>query len=215
MSPARRRHARAHPRGVESEQRRHAREVAADHRVEAVKVRFAAERTPVERFSDHLMAIAASTPFLLAHAVWFILWIGWNVTRPRAAFDPFPFGLLTMVVSLEAIFLSIFVLLSQRRESQIAELREEMTLEVQMRTEEEVTKVLQLVAGLYGRLGYSVASDDRELREMLRPLDKASLEEELSDQIRDDTRAAPDEEQAGDRTAARHESASASSRPRR
>jgi uncharacterized membrane protein len=215
MSPARRRHARAHHRGVESEQRRHARAVAADHRVEAVKVRFAAERTPVERFADHLMAIAASTPFLLAHAVWFILWIGWNVTRARAPFDPFPFGLLTMVVSLEAIFLSIFVLLSQRRESQIAELREEMTLEVQMRTEEEVTKLLQLMAGLYGRLGYSVASDDRELGEMLRPLDKESLEEELSGQIRDDAKAVPQEEQAGERTGARHETGSASSRPRR
>ncbi|HEX8830276.1 MAG TPA: DUF1003 domain-containing protein [Longimicrobium sp.] len=215
MSSARRRHARAHHRGAESEQRRHARAVAADHRVEAVKVRFAAERTPVERFSDHLMAIAASTPFLLAHAVWFILWIGWNVTRPHASFDPFPFGLLTMVVSLEAIFLSIFVLLSERRESQIAELREELTLEVQMRTEEEVTKLLQLVAGLYGRLGYSVAADDPELHEMLRPLDKESLEEELSDQIRDDAKAARDDEGAGARTGARDQAGSASSRPRR
>ena len=170
------------------EQRRHERQVAAGHTVKAVKVRFAAERTPVQRFADMLMGIAGSTPFLLLHGVWFILWIGWNVTRAHHDFDPFPFGLLTLVVSLEAIFLSIFVLMSQRRESQIAELREEMTLEVQMRTEEEVTKVLQLVAGLYGRLGHSLSDDDHELRAMLKPLDKESLEEELSDQIAPDGR---------------------------
>lgn len=175
-------------RRMSSEQRHHARRAAAGHRVEAVKVRFAEERTPVERFSDWLMEIAASTPFLIFHAAWFAFWIVWNVTGRHAAFDPFPFGLLTMVVSLEAIFLSIFVLLSQRRESQIAELREEMTLEVEMRTEEEVTKLLQLVAGLYGRLGYSLSNDDQELTEMLRPLDKETLEEELSDQISDDAK---------------------------
>lgn len=179
---------RAPPQRMTDEQRHHARRVAAGHRVEAVKVRFAEERTPVERFADWLMAIAASTPFLIAHAVWFAFWIVWNVRGRHTAFDPFPFGLLTMVVSLEAIFLSIFVLLSQRRESQIAELREEMTLEVEMRTEEEVTKLLQLVAGLYGRLGYSLSEDDDELRQMLRPLDKESIEEELSDQIGDDAR---------------------------
>lgn len=186
--------------GMSSEQRHHARRVAAGHRVEAVKVRFAEERTRVERFADWLMAIAASTPFLLAHAVWFAVWIGWNVSGRRSEFDPFPFGLLTMVVSLEAIFLSIFVLLSQRRESQIAELREEMTLEVQMRTEEEVTKLLQLVAGLYGRLGYSLADDDDELMQMLRPLDKDTIEEELSDQISDDADHHPAEQ---DKAAAR------------
>lgn len=168
------------------EQRHHDRRAAAGHRVEAVKLRFAEERTPVERLADALMAVASSTPFLVTHAVWFALWIGWNVTRSRNAFDPFPFGLLTLVVSLEAIFLSIFVLMSQRRESQIAELREEMTLEVEMRTEEEVTKILQLVAGLYGRLGHSLSDDDEELKEMLEPLNKEELEEELSVQMGDD-----------------------------
>jgi len=172
---------------VSDEQRRHARMAAADHKVEAVRIRFAAQRTPAERLADWLMAIASSTAFLVVHAAWFIGWIGWNVTRPRAAFDPFPFGLLTLVVSLEAIFLAIFVLMSQRRESKIAELREEMTLEVDMRTEEEVTKVLQLVTGLYGRLGFPLSDDDDpELWRMLRPLDKERLEEQLTGQIGDD-----------------------------
>jgi uncharacterized membrane protein len=87
-----------------------------------------------------------------------------------------------MIVSLEAIFLSIFVLMAQKRESSIAELREEMSLQVGLRLEEEVTKTLQLVAGLYTRLGHKVA-EDPELHEMLQPLDLASIERELVLQI--------------------------------
>ena len=99
-------------------------------------------------------------------------------------FDPFPFGLLTMIVSLEAIFLSIFVLMAQSRESSVEELREEVSLQVILRMEEEVTKTLQLVAGLYARMGHRV-SDDAELREMLGPLDANRIEEELIEQIQE------------------------------
>ena len=149
----------------------------------AIKAQHAAERTVFESFADNLNGVASSTPFLLAHLVWFSIWIPWNLgwfgLRP---FDPFPFGLLTMVVSLEAIFLSIFVLMSQKRESKIAELREELMLQVNLRMEEEVTKTLQLVAGLYTRLGHVVAEDD-ELGDMLRPLDISTIERELTDEI--------------------------------
>src|SRR5690349_24242941 len=89
-----------------------------------------------------------------------------------------------MVVSLEAIFLSIFVLMSQNRESAIAELREEVTLQVNLRMEEEVTKTLQLVAGLYTRLGYRMG-EDAELHDMLQPLDASAIEAELIAQIRE------------------------------
>ena len=99
-----------------------------------------------------------------------------------APFDPFPFGLLTMVVSLEAIFLTIFVLMAQKRESAIAELREELMLQVNLRMEEEVTKTLQLVAGLYTRLGH-VMAEDEELGDMLRPLDVTTIERELTQEI--------------------------------
>jgi uncharacterized membrane protein len=154
------------------------------HHVQAVKTRFAEDRTPVERLADTLTRLAGTTGFLIIHALWFTGWIALNLgafgIRP---FDPFPFGLLTMVVSLEAIFLSIFVLMTQGRESRIAELREEITLEVDVRVEEEVTKTLQLVTGLYSRLGFRVAEDDEELKEMLQPLDKGEIERELADQI--------------------------------
>jgi len=155
------------------------------HGVQAVKTRLASERTPLEAMAESLIRLAATTWFLALHVAWFAVWIIWNLGGLGAEpFDPFPFGLLTMVVSLEAIFLSIFVLMTQSRESRIAELREEMTLEVDLRVEEEVTKTLQLVTGLYSRLGFEL-QDDGELREMLRPLDKDEIERELADQIED------------------------------
>src|ERR1043165_8910806 len=149
----------------------------------AIKAQHAAERTFVEAFADGLNDIASSTPFLLIHLVWFLVWIPWNLGLLRLRpFDPFPFGLLTMIVSLEAIFLSIFVLMSQKRESAIAELREELMLQVNLRMEEKVTKTLQLVSGLYTRLGH-VMSEDEELGDMLRPLDINTIEKELTEQI--------------------------------
>jgi uncharacterized membrane protein len=164
---------------------RRRRRLLANRAFGALKAQHAAERTLVESIADVLNDFAASTPFLVAHIVWFVIWIPWNLgllgLRP---FDPYPFGLLTMVVSLEAIFLSIFVLLSQKRESAIAELREELALQVNLRIEEEMTKTLQLVAGLYTRLGHRVA-EDPELHDMMQPLDVAGLERALAVQIAD------------------------------
>jgi uncharacterized membrane protein len=115
--------------------------------------------------------------------LWFGIWIPWNIgLTPFRPFDPFPFGLLTMLVSLEAIFLSIFILMSQNREAGIGELREETTLAVNLRMEAEVTKTLQLVAGLYTRLGHQIGQD-KELQEMLQPLDAQSIEADLMEQL--------------------------------
>jgi uncharacterized membrane protein len=149
----------------------------------AIKAQHAANRSPLERFVDRLNLVASSTPFLVVHLVWFTLWILWNTGVMRLKpFDPYPFGFLTMVVSLEAIFLSIFVLMAQQRESAIAELREELGLQVSVRVEQEVTKTLQLVAGLYTRMGHRV-SDDPELHRMLEPLDVRGIERDLLEQI--------------------------------
>ena len=169
------------------QQERRAQRFVATRAIRAMKAQYAAERTLVQQVADWLNDFAASTPFLVAHVVWFVVWIPWNVgaLRPLGLrpFDPYPFGLLTMVVSLEAIFLSIFVLMAQKRESAIAELREEVNLQVNLRMEQEVTKTLQLVAGLYARMGYRVA-EDAELREMLQPLDLDRMEVAIMEQIR-------------------------------
>ena len=150
----------------------------------AMKAQKAADRTTTERLADGLTDIAGSTPFLIFHVLWFATWLLWNLgVFGLPPFDPYPFGFLTLVVSLEAIFLSIFVLLGQRRESAIAELREEVTLHVILRAEEEITKTLQLVAGLYTRMGHRIGEDE-ELRAMLQPLDPTVIERELVAQIR-------------------------------
>jgi uncharacterized membrane protein len=163
---------------------RRARRSAVTRAVRAIKAEHAAHRTRIEALADALTRVAGSTAFLLFHVLWFAVWMVWNTGLfGLVPFDPFPYGLLTMVVSLEAIFLSIFVLMTQGRESAIAELREEMMLQVNLRIEEEVTKTLQLVAGLYTRLGQKVGEDD-ELKEMLQPLDAGRIERELLEQIR-------------------------------
>ena len=166
-------------------ERRSARHVA-NRAFMAIKAQRAADRTGVEQIAENLNEFASSTLFLVLHAIWFIIWVPWNIGAFRhfglQPFDPFPFGLLTMVVSLEAIFLSIFVLLAQKREAAIAELREELSLQVGLWTEQEVTKTLQLVTGLYRRLGHPLA-EDVELRQMLGPLDVHGIEARLMAEI--------------------------------
>jgi uncharacterized membrane protein len=151
--------------------------------IRAIKAAHAGDRNWMERVADRMTGLASSPWFLIVHIAWFAAWIIVNSgVTPLLPFDPYPFGFLTMVVSLEAIFLSIFVLMAQGRESSIAELREELTLQVNLRMEAEVTKTLQLVAGLYTRLGHKVG-DDPELREMLQPLDSQHIERELMEQM--------------------------------
>jgi uncharacterized membrane protein len=170
---------------AEEQPDRRRRRLLANRAFGALKAQHNAERTVIETIADELNDVASSTPYLVLHVAWFAVWIPWNLGwLGWPEFDPYPFGLLTMVVSLEAIFLSIFVLMAQKRESAIAELREELALQVNLRIEEEMTKSLQLVAGLYTRLGYRVAEED-ELRDMMQPLDVAGLEQALQSQIAD------------------------------
>ena len=153
----------------------------------AIKAQHSAHRSGLERFVDGLNEVASSTPFLVVHVVGFAGWLLWNTGRlGLRPVDPYPFGLMTTIVSLEAIFLSIFVLMAQQRESAIAELREELGLQVSLRVEQEVTKTLQLVAGLYTRLGHRVG-DDPELLRMLQPLDVQGIERDLLEQIKSAT----------------------------
>jgi len=166
-----------------AEKRRIRRSLGLNKAFRAIKAQHSANRSAMEILADRLIGIASATPFLVIHAVLFVLWIVWNTPgMPLPRFDPYPYGMLTTIVSLEAIFLSIFVLMTQSRESKIGELREELTLQVNLRIEEEVTKTLHLVAGLYSRLGLQLA-EDPELKSMLEPLDPKRIEEDLAEQI--------------------------------
>src|SRR6185503_4494911 len=96
-------------------------------------------QTGLQRIADWIAWFSGSMPFLLINTLWFTVWISIN-TLPLGiqAFDPFPFGLLTMIVSLEAIFLSCFVLISQNRQAEKDHVRSDIEYEVNIKAELEV-----------------------------------------------------------------------------
>ena len=108
--------------------------------------------TVLERITDAIAEFSGSLPFLALHAAWFLVWIGLNTIPGLLAFDPFPFGLLTMCVSLEAIFLSVIVLLSQNRQSEKDHIRADVDYEVNLKAELEVSHLHEKVDHLHSVL---------------------------------------------------------------
>jgi CRP/FNR family transcriptional regulator, cyclic AMP receptor protein len=105
------------------------------------------KRTTVQKVADWIADFSGSIPFLVLHIAVFAAWILLNVPRiPHAPmFDPFPYGLLTMAVSLEAIFLSVFVLLSQNRQAAKERIRGDIEYEVNIKAEMEVAHLHEKV----------------------------------------------------------------------
>ena len=99
--------------------------------------------TTVQRIADVAAAFSGSISFLVVHMVWFACWIAVNLgfVPALAQFDPFPFGLLTMVVSLEAIFLSCMVLISQNRQAAKKRIRSDAEYDANIRAGLEVTQL--------------------------------------------------------------------------
>lgn len=104
------------------------------------------------RIADKIAALSASQVFLLVHIVWFLAWTSFNTLAGSRAFDPFPFGLLTMIVSLEAIFLSIFVLVSANRQSEKDRIRTELDYQVNLKAQLEVMRLHEKIDRLENQL---------------------------------------------------------------
>ena len=104
-------------------------------------------RSTAERIADRVTTVAGSTPFLILHIVWFGGWILVNagVIRGVSAFDPFPFSFLTLVVSLEVIFVTLLVLMSQNRMRKEADMRAHLDLQLSMLAEQEGTMSLRML----------------------------------------------------------------------
>jgi CRP/FNR family cyclic AMP-dependent transcriptional regulator len=113
-----------------------------------------ARLTPVQRIADLAANFSGTFSFLLVHALWFVVWIGLNVgfVKGVATFDPFPFGLLTMIVSLEAIFLSCMVLISQSRQAAKDKIRSDVEYDANIRAGLEVTQLHVKVDGMHEQL---------------------------------------------------------------
>ncbi len=150
----------------------------------SLKARTDAQRTGPERLADLMSDVFGSNWFLALNVVWFGGWIVLNVNIIPGvkAFDPFPFGFLTMVVSLEAIVLSIFVLIAQNRSERIDELRAETDLQINLIAEQETTKLLRMVSLLLEKAGID-PSKDPELVEMLAPTNVENIERGIQDQL--------------------------------
>jgi uncharacterized membrane protein len=135
-----------------------------------------------DRLADLITAWAGSMPFLLLHAAWFAAWVainlGWTRIRP---FDEFPFGLLTMVVSLEAIFLSVFVLINQNRAQRVADQRADLDLQINLLAEYEITRVLTLVDAIADHLGLE-EGDDPEVEDLKHDVAPEKVLEEMEKQ---------------------------------
>jgi uncharacterized membrane protein len=120
----------------------------------------ASKRGLQDLIADAITSFSGRMVFAYMHILWFAVWIFLNTGRLGvAAFDPFPYGLLTMIVSLEAIFLSTFVLISQNRLSAEAERRADLDLHVGMLTEHELTRVLQMLDAIQVKLGIAKEGD--------------------------------------------------------
>jgi uncharacterized membrane protein len=112
------------------------------------------ERSPQDRIADTITFFSGRMVFVYVHILWFGIWILLNTGWFRVpVFDPFPYGLLTMIVSLEAIFLSTFVLISQNRMGEETERRADLDLHIGLLTEHELTRVLQMLDIIQDKLG--------------------------------------------------------------
>ncbi len=127
-----------------------------------------------DRIADAVTAFSGRMSFVYLHIAWFSAWILLNTgVFGLLPFDPFPYGLLTMIVSLEAIFLSTFVLISQNRQSEEAERRSDLDLQMDLLTEHELTRALLMLDMIQEKLGVKNDADPElvELERDIKPED--------------------------------------------
>lgn len=115
-------------------------------------------RDAEDRLSDKITSFAGNMKFVYIHTVWFALWILINMGLFGTAlvFDDFPFGLLTLIVSLEAIFLSTFVMISQNRQGEAAELRSELDYQTDVKAEREIDIIMKTLERIAEKQGVKV-----------------------------------------------------------
>lgn len=137
--------------------------------------------SPVERLGDWVARFFGSLWFIAAHAVVIAGWVWWNVGRPPGApgFDPYPFPLLGLVVGVEFIVLTAFVLMNQAAQARRQEHWGHLTLQVGLLAEQEMTKALQALHLVCEKLGVAAPSADPEAGELARPTQVAALAEEI------------------------------------
>jgi len=119
----------------------------AEQKFSSLKRKLSRRTRLTDKIADFLTYYFGTVTFFNVNALFFVGWflINAGMIPGFKPFDPYPYGFLTLVVSLEAIFLTVIVLISQNQESDIAELREQFEVQLNVRTEEEITKILSIV----------------------------------------------------------------------
>jgi uncharacterized membrane protein len=142
-------------------------------------------RTLTEKASDVITKLVGNVGFLV---VQLLAIFGWCLVNLHAihgikAFDPFPFGVLALVVSSESVFLTIFVLISQSRMARQSERRSHLDLQVGMLSEQELTTILQMLQKLCQHMGVNVDSSRQEVQSFSKTTDVHKLASELEDKL--------------------------------
>jgi uncharacterized membrane protein len=148
---------------------------------------FLEKRTLSERAGDAVAALAGSLIFVMIHIFLVLTWVLLNVEGVRGIprFDPYPFSLLGVIVSVEAVVLSSFILMRQNRMSKRVERRDHLNLQVDLISEKEITKLLQMVRAICQSMGLEHIADDKELREFSQATSVEKLTQRLEDTLPD------------------------------
>jgi uncharacterized membrane protein len=142
-------------------------------------------RSQLERIGDAIAGFAGSMPFFVVHVLLFIAWASINTGRVPGipAFDPYPYVFLTMLVSMESVLLSTFILMKQNRMTRRADRRSHLDLQISLLAEKEITKVLQLQEKMCGHFGIAEAQRDQEVQELSRETAVDRLASELEKKL--------------------------------
>jgi uncharacterized membrane protein len=142
-------------------------------------------RTLTERVSDAIMKLVGNIWFLLAQLMLICGWglVNLHILPGVKAFDPFPFGILALIVSFESVFLTIFVLISQSRMAHQSERRSHLDLQVGMLSEQELTTILQMMQKLCQHLGMNVDASKQEVQSFSKTTDVHKLASELEEKL--------------------------------
>ena len=136
------------------------------------------QRTTTDRLAETIARFCGSMTFLWVHVVWFGGWILFNLMPGIRHVDAFPFTFLTLIVSLEAIFLSTFILISQNLDSRISERRSHLDLQLNLLSEQENTKMIVMLHAIAEKLVVDLNEDPH-----LQALSEDTKPERLIEQI--------------------------------
>lgn len=118
------------------------------------------ERTTSDRVARMIARFCGSMTFVWVHVIAFAGWITINLVPGVKHIDPFPFTFLTFIVSLEAIFLSTFILISQNQDTRITDRRNHLDLQINLLSEQENTKMLMILQSIAEKVGAEIEPDD-------------------------------------------------------